>query len=89
MSAPQENLPQDVASLQEMVVSLQAQVRLQKEMIRLMRIEKYGPKSEKLNDAQLELLDLEPGVHAAEIEKEAEQQITCTRKKKRNPKPGR
>lgn len=89
MSAPPNNLPDDVDSLREMVVSLQAQVRLQKEMIRLMRIEKYGPKSEKLNDAQLELLDLEPGVHAAEIEKEAEQQITCTPKKKRNPKPGR
>jgi hypothetical protein len=27
----------------------------------LIRIEKYGPGSEKLSDAQLELLELEPG----------------------------
>ena len=57
-------------------------------MIRLMQIEKYGPKSEKLNDAQLELLNLEPGVHAGEIETEALQTITYQRKA-RNPKPGR
>jgi transposase len=95
MSAPSKPLPNDVPSLQSLATSLQAQlleaqakVRLQEEMIRLMRIEKYGPKSEKLNDAQLELLYLEPGVHAAEIEEEASQTITYQRKA-RNPKPGR
>jgi hypothetical protein len=31
------------------------------EFLRLVRIEKYGPGSEKLSDAQLELLELEPG----------------------------
>lgn len=95
MSPPSNTLPNDVPSLQSLATSLQSQlleaqakVRLQEEIIRLMRIEKYGPKSEKLNDAQLELLDLEPGVHAAEIEKEASQTITYQRKA-RNPKPGR
>jgi transposase len=46
--------------------------KLLKEELRLLRIEKYGPKSEQLSDAQLELLEGEPGVAAAEIEAEAQ-----------------
>jgi transposase len=38
----------------------------------LERIEKYGPAAERLSDAQLELLELEPGVNAAEVEAEAQ-----------------
>ena len=38
------------------------------EKLRLVRIDKYGPGSEKLSDAQLELLDLEPGVSSAEVQ---------------------
>ena len=37
------------------IQALEAQLRLQ-------RIKKYGPGSEKLSDAQLNLLELEPGV---------------------------
>jgi transposase len=40
------------------------------ERLRLVRIEKYGPGSEKLSDAQLELLELEPGVSSAEVQAE-------------------
>ena len=40
--------------------------------MRLERIAKYGPASEKLNDAQLELLEAEPGVNPREIQLEAE-----------------
>ena len=43
--------------------------RLRQEMIR-----KYGPKSEKLSDAQLLLLELEPGVSAAEVEAESKRE---------------
>lgn len=50
---------------------LEIEVKLLKEMIRLLRLKQYGPKSEKLTDAQLDLLDLEPGVAAAEIAAEA------------------
>lgn len=50
---------------------LEKEVDLLKAMLRLMRLEKYGRRSEKLSDAQLELLDLEPGVHEAEVESEA------------------
>jgi hypothetical protein len=42
------------------------------ERLRLVRIEKYGPGSEKLSDAQLELLELEPGVSSAELQAESE-----------------
>jgi transposase len=40
------------------------------ELIRLLRIQKYGPRSEQLNDQQLALLELEPGVTAQEVQGE-------------------
>lgn len=46
-------------------------IRVLEERLRLQRIHKYGPKSEKLSDAQLELLEDEPGVSAAEVEAES------------------
>ena len=46
-------------------------IRALEERLRLELIRKYGPTSEKLNDAQLLLLDLEPGVSAAEVEAES------------------
>ena len=51
---------------------LEKEVGLLKAMLRLMRLEKYGKRSEKLSDDQLELLEVEPGVHAGEVETEAE-----------------
>src|SRR4029077_9321771 len=39
-------------------------VQVLEERLRLVRIEKYRPGSEKLSEAQLELLELEPGVAA-------------------------
>src|ERR1700736_1873891 len=47
-------------------------VRVLEERLRLVRIEKYGPGSEKLSDAQLELLEMEPGVSSAEVKAESE-----------------
>ena len=44
------------------------------ERLRLVRIEKYGPGSEKLSEAQLELLELEPGVSSAEVQAESERE---------------
>lgn len=41
------------------------------ERLRKQRIAKYGPSAEKLSDAQLELLELEPSVSPAEVEAEA------------------
>jgi hypothetical protein len=47
-------------------------IRVLEERLRLVRIEKYGPGSEKLSDAQLELLEVEPGVSSAEVGAESE-----------------
>ena len=49
-------------------------VRVLEERLRLVRIEKYGPGSEKLSDAQLELLELEPGVSSAEVQAESQRE---------------
>jgi transposase len=46
--------------------------RLLRELLRLMRVEKYGPASEQLSDEQLELLEQEPGVSEAEVKAESE-----------------
>ena len=49
-------------------------IRTLEERLRMEMIRKYGPKSETLNDAQLLLLELEPGVSAAEVEAESERE---------------
>jgi len=73
-----ESLPREAVSLIETLASraqeadrLEQEVRLLREMLRLERLRKYGPKSEKLSDEQLGLLELEPGVHALEVASEA------------------
>ncbi|HMG01766.1 MAG TPA: IS66 family transposase [Edaphobacter sp.] len=50
----------------------QLKIRMLEERLRLERIAKYGNRSEKLSDLQLELLDLEPGVSSEEVEAESE-----------------
>src|SRR5882757_8741385 len=64
-------------------------VRVLEERLRLVRIDKYGLGSEKLSDAQLELLELEPGVSSAEVKAESERdQLKLPLKPRRNH-PGR
>jgi transposase len=61
------------------------------ECLRLQRIKKYGPGSEKLSDAQLNLLELEPGVSNAEVQAESQREPLPARTKKQNKRkhPGR
>ena len=59
------------------------------ERLRLIRIEKYGPGSEKLSDDQLELLELEPGVSSAEVEAESQRQQLQLPLKRARQHPGR
>src|ERR1700704_6515844 len=73
-----ESLPKEAVSLIETLAHraqeadrLEQEGRLLREMLRLERLKKYGPKSEKLSEEQVELLELEPGVHAQEVEKES------------------
>jgi hypothetical protein len=74
-----QSLPKEAIALIETLAEraqkadrLEKENRLLREMLRLERLKKYGPKSEKLSEVQVELLELEPAVHAKEVEKEAE-----------------
>jgi len=65
-------------------------IQVLEEKLRLQRIKKYGPGSEKLSDAQLEFLEWEPGVSTEEVQAESEREAPPTpARKKRRPHPGR
>ena len=60
------------------------------EQLRLARIAKYGPASEKLNSAQLELLEGEPGVSREEVEAESQREpLPAVTPRSRRQHPGR
>jgi transposase len=63
--------------------------RLLRELLRLMRVEKYGPASERLSDQQLELLEQEPGVNEAEVQAESERAQLQLPLKRSKQKPAR
>ena len=66
-------------------------IQLLEEKLRLQRIAKYGPGSEKLSNFQLELLEFEPGVSNVEVIAESERDTLppTPEKKKRRKHPGR
>ena len=66
-------------------------IQVLEEKLRLQRIAKYGPSSEKLSNLQLELLEGEPGVSSAEVQAEAQrdQNLDAKPKRARRPHPGR
>ena len=66
-------------------------IQLLEEKLRLQRIAKYGPGSEKLSNLQLELLEYEPGVSNVEVTTESERDALppTPEKKKRRKHPGR
>jgi transposase len=59
-------------TMEEKLHGAELENRYLRELLRLARIEKYGPASEKLSEEQLALLELEPGVSQAEVEAESE-----------------
>ena len=67
-----EKLNDSLSIDQDRLKFAEYKIRVLEEKLRLVRIEKYGPGSEKLSDAQLELLELEPGVSSAEVKAESE-----------------
>ncbi len=76
-AAPPVIDPADPAAVVELKRQLQLaylKIQLLEERLRLQRIQKYGPASEKLNDAQLELLEQEPGVSKVEVVAESERE---------------
>jgi transposase len=74
MSIPGPSESAQIERLKRELEWAHMKIRVLEERLRLQRIAKYGPKSEKLSDAQLELLESEPGVSAAEVEAESERE---------------
>jgi len=70
---------------------LQRENALLREQVRLLLIDKYGPRSEKLSDEQLELLQGEPSVVGDEVDQEADRTGPPPKRRKRPQKdhPGR
>src|SRR5215831_8320913 len=66
--------PVAVVALKQQLQFAYLKIQLLEERLRLERIQKYGPASEKLNNAQLELLDEEPGVSNLEVAVESERE---------------
>ena len=62
---------EQIVQLQKELAWAKLKIQVLEERLRLQRIKKYGPGSEKLSDAQLQLLDLEPGVSNAEVQTES------------------
>jgi transposase len=63
-----------IEQLKNQLQFAELKIRVLEERLRLVRIEKYGAGSEKLSDAQLELLELEPGVSNVEVTAESERE---------------
>src|SRR6266850_1599003 len=57
--------------LENKILRLEQLLQFKEEQLRLAYLQKYGPKSEKLSEAQLELLESEISVTAPEVEQEA------------------
>lgn len=83
------HLQNTVLSYQNKLQYAELKIRVLEERLRLMRIAKYGPGSEKLSDAQLELLELEPGVSTVEVQAESERPALPSAAKTKRQHPGR
>jgi transposase len=71
LSTPPRTEAEQIVKLTKDLAWAEWKIRALEERLRQEMIRKYGPKSEKLNEAQLLLLELEPGVSAAEVEAES------------------
>src|SRR5664280_1677930 len=63
---------QQIARSQQALATTEMRVQKLEEELRLERMKKYGLRSEKLSDLQLQLLDLEPAVSGDEVQGEIE-----------------
>ena len=94
-SKPARTEAEHIAYLTRELTRAELKIRALEERLRLELIRKYGPKSEHLSDAQLLLLDLEPGVSTQEVEAEAQREPLppatpeTAKKRKSGKHPGR
>jgi transposase len=79
----------EVAELKRQLHWAHLKIQVLEERLRLQRIKKYGPGSEKLSNAQLELLEMEPGVSNAEVQAESQRgplpERAKTNRKRKHP----
>jgi transposase len=83
------NFQNTVLSYQNKLQYAELKIQVLEERLRLVRIAKYGPGSEKLSNAQLELLELEPGVSSVEVQAESERPPVQSSTKTKRQHPGR
>jgi transposase len=94
-SSPTDSLPAALSLIEQLRNQLQfaeLKIRVLEERLRLVRIEKYGPGSEKLSDLQLELLEQEPGVSNVEVKAESQREAvsrSAGRQRSTGKHPGR
>jgi transposase len=88
-TAIQEQLTQfqnRVVAYENQLQYAELKIQVLEERLRLQRIAKYGPGSEKLTKEQLELLELEPGVSQLEIEAESQREpVSAATTKRQHP----
>ena len=77
-----------LATTEQRLQFAELKIQVLEERLRRKLIEKYGPGSEKLSAAQLELLEREPGVSNVEVQAESERE-PLARKPRRPKHPGR
>jgi transposase len=78
-----------IKQLQKQLQWAELKIQVLEERLRLQLIKKYGPASEKLNDAQLELLELEPGVSSVEVAAESKRASSEIKQPGKRHHPGR
>jgi transposase len=87
-STPSLSEAEQIEQLKKQLQWAELKIRVLEEQLRLERIAKYGPGSEKLSDAQLELLELEPGVSGVEVQRESEREpppVAANQKSRKHP----
>jgi transposase len=90
-SSPERSEADENVALRRALALAHLQIQDLKGQLRLALIKKYGPGSEKLSDAQLNLLGLEPGVSNVEVQAESvrEPLPEPAKSQKRRKHPGR
>src|ERR1035437_8732869 len=75
-----------IIQLEKKLAWAELKIQVLEAQLRLQRIKKYGPGSEKLSDAQLNLLELEPGVSNVEVQAESVREpLPASTKRKTRP----
>jgi transposase len=90
-STPPRSEAEQIKQLKKQLQWAELKIQVLEQRLRLELIAKYGPASEKLSDAQLELLQWEPGVSNVEVQAESEREVEpeSTDKPHKRKHPGR